>query len=50
MCCRADLWAGTPAPWQMTDEEKIKSPGVIIGLAILILPFVAGIIALQFYR
>ena len=34
----------------MTDAEKIRSPGVIIGLAILILPFIAGIIALQVYK
>ncbi|KAL1500219.1 hypothetical protein AB1Y20_012888 [Prymnesium parvum] len=34
----------------MSDAEKIKSPGVIIGLAILILPFIAGLIALQVYK
>merc|ERR1711966_25786 len=34
----------------MTDEEKLKSPTVIIGLAILVLPFFAGIIALNVYK
>lgn len=34
----------------MSDAEKIRSPAVIIGLAILILPFVAGIIALNVYK
>ena len=31
----------------MTDAEKIRSPGVIIGLAILIVPFIVGGIALS---
>ena len=34
----------------MSDEEKLKSPAVIIGLSILILPFIAGVIALQVYK
>lgn len=34
----------------MTDEEKLKSPTVIIGLSILILPFIVGMVALQYYR
>lgn len=34
----------------MTDAEKIKSPVVIGGLALLVLPFIIGAIALQFYR
>lgn len=35
---------------KMTDEEKFKSPGVYIGLAILVLPFLVGVVALQVYR
>ncbi len=34
----------------MTDAEKIKSPVVIGGLALLIAPFIVGAIALAFYR
>ena len=34
----------------MTDAEKIRSPVVIGGLALLIGPFIIGAIALQFYR
>jgi hypothetical protein len=34
----------------MSDAEKIKQPGVIVGLAILIVPFIVGAIALQVYR
>ena len=34
----------------MSDEEKLKSPVVIGGLALLILPFIVGAIALQFYK
>ena len=30
----------------MTDAEKLKSPVVIGGVAILVLPFVVGMIAL----
>ena len=34
----------------MSDAEKLKSPVVIGGLAILIAPFIVGAIALAFYR
>lgn len=34
----------------MSDAEKIKSPVVIGGLALLIAPFLAGVVALAFYR
>ena len=34
----------------MTDAEKIRSPGVIIGLVILVLPFIAGVVALNVYK
>ena len=34
----------------MTDEEKLKSPVVIGGLALLVAPFIVGAIALAFYR
>merc|ERR1719326_1090692 len=31
----------------MSDAEKLKSPAVIIGLGILVVPFVVGMIALS---
>ena len=34
----------------MSDEEKLKSPVVWIGLSILVLPFIAGVIALEFSK
>uniref|UniRef100_A0A7S4MDA1 Photosystem I reaction center subunit VIII n=1 Tax=Prymnesium polylepis TaxID=72548 RepID=A0A7S4MDA1_9EUKA len=34
----------------MTDAEKLKLPGVWIGLSVLVLPFFAGLIALQIYK
>ena len=35
---------------KLSDAEKFKQPGVYIGLAILIVPFLVGAIALQVYR
>ena len=35
---------------KLSDAEKFKQPGVYIGLAILVLPFIVGAIALQIYR
>jgi len=32
---------------EMSDAEKLKSPAVYLGLAILVLPFVVGMIALS---
>ncbi len=34
----------------MTDAEKLRSPVVIGGLALLLAPFIAGAIALAYYR
>ena len=34
----------------MSDEEKLKSPVVIGGLALLVAPFIVGAIALAYYR
>merc|ERR1719201_1054125 len=34
----------------MTDAEKLASPAVWIGLSILVLPFIAGLIALNIYK
>ena len=35
---------------ELSDAEKLKTPGVIIGLVILVAPFIAGMVALAFYR
>ena len=34
----------------LSDAEKLKSPAVVIGLGLLIAPFIVGAIALAFYR